>query len=235
MPSRYEIYITGETPDGDATFTLLDGKMDLISSVNHMHKSRITTVPVQDGSVLTDNIRNEPVVLNLVAHVSDYYTEGAEDQIAKIQELEDHLNRFWQVSELLNAPQDLLKGTADFIKGIFREEPELGEVQYQKKAMGRPEQALADLLKKKTERTLLSVSTMLTSYDNLLIESLSFSESFETGRSLVVNITLKEVLFASQTESKTLVVKGDLVIVKEESETTTTEKADKSHLPPKSG
>lgn len=208
MSDLYKIWITPRANGGffqnaagrlTSAFkaTILEGRIDIVHGFSHDVRSKITDLPVEDGSVIADNVIDDPVKINIKAMVSNLHTDSR------------LLNKSGIIPTLDG--YDPSGSVANFIQNRI-ENSGLEDFSYEHVEKGRPVAAVNYLLKLKKDRTLLSVASATSHYSNMIIESLSWNENFSTGESLDVSISMKQVIFAIPVVTRTYTIEADTVV-----------------------
>jgi len=221
MPNEYEIIVKNPV-SGTSAALIADGTIDLIDSFEHNIATKFTDVPLEDGSIVVDHAIDTPIRIRLNITVSNQHTQsvaaqGGFDLSQMIatgsagsspQDVIDSANdllskRERKLLENSLAYDDGSQGFAELNKQISDAVIESLRGQIGKTSpsdeipKGRPRATLEDLLKLKRTRSLLKVSSLLTTYDDMVIEKISFRENVRTGTALEASVDMRQIKFAT--------------------------------------
>ena len=172
MAEQYQIFVS----DGDTIFEFT-GKLDLISSFSHSLSSKMTDVAVEDGFVISDHSQIQPVTIQLEAVVTNLYDNTRTRQATEAL--------FSAVGQATGLEGDvLLQQTENLLESIPTQRER------------RPEIVMRELVDLKDKRRILTIHSMLNSYDNMMVTSISAKEDVSTGDALHVRIGLKQLRIA---------------------------------------
>jgi hypothetical protein len=219
MPDKYEI--TVKNPVAGISANLVgEGSIDLIGDFSHDMVTKFTDVPLEDGSSVVDHAVDSPLRLRLSIIVSNLHTQTELTEEYSGLDFSDMVatgSAGFTPRQLIDAANDELSGRQRrLIDGTLTAAESQSDVAFNalisqavqdsilnqirvdsgEIEKGRPQATLADLVKLKSERSLLTISSLLASYDNMVIEKISVRETFATGTSLQANIELRQITFA---------------------------------------
>ena len=202
MAEQYSIWIQDESKSGDGL--LLKGNIDLVEDLDGSFKSRITSIPVEDGSVIADNVYDDPTVIKIKAIVTNT-TSGGANAIQNQYEVNEATSL---ILGSFQSAQTLSEDELNQVRSIRRDAIN----QDNRIQSKRPSNALAELIELKNKRTFLRIDSLLRSYSNMLIESISYKENYGTGSALLVTIQLKEVIIAKRVETNVYIIPSDQIL-----------------------
>jgi len=195
MKDKYSILISKEQsvnaggtsfPAQEPIDLFAKGFVDIAESFTHTLKSKITSVPIEDGFSISDNIVDEPVVLKMVLLTGDLHRK----RVSGWFDFESSEAFFdYKVAGLTGfAGEGVGDVTQELIEHLTNDTVELKK----------PEDGFEQLTKLKRDRTLLSVTGVFGHYENMLIEKLVIDESADTGLSLRAVVTMKQIRYAKK-------------------------------------
>lgn len=150
-----------------------DFEIEILRSANHRFENLLTQNPVEDGSILSDHIVNQPIILEFEGRISDtpltIFGSLAGGVVGK-------------VASDFGANQEIATAAAFGGSAIFSS-----------LTPGVAQQAFLTLVALWESRDTFTVVTGYRTYDDMAIEKLAFPRDRQTGRSLIFNVTLRQV------------------------------------------
>ena len=196
MKEKYSILISSEQPviAGGASIPaqepldlFVKGFVDIAETFTHTLKSKITSVPVEDGFSISDNIVDEPVTLKMVLLTGDLQRSRVSSDF-NFQESDSYSD--YSHSHDTGANDDVTED--EFRKSL------LSQLKENTTKLKSPSEGFAQLTKLKRDRTLLTVTGVFGHYENMLIEKIVIDENVDTGLSLRASVTMKQIRYAGK-------------------------------------
>lgn len=165
------------------------GVMELDASISESHErsTTITENEVEDGAVISDHAKLNPIKLNLEALISDSPLTlfnsiaglGASTLASRASGL---VGTAVSTAASFGAKKLIESGKAGSVEGIVSNN-----------RTKNPEDAYKYLCELWANRTPFTVQTALQKYDNMMIENLSIPRTANNGKSLRFSVSLKQI------------------------------------------
>ena len=190
MAREYEIKIKSPNA-GQNSALIADGTIDLIEDFGHDFTTQFTDVPLEDGASIVDHAIDSPFRIRVNIVVTNLHTQSPEMKEARRREIEDRLFADELTNEQIASADFLSEDSKAYLRSKNIDVESYDDVQE-----GRPTASLEDLLKLKSERQLLTVTSLLFTYEDMVIEKISAQENAGNGTALIARIDMRQIVFA---------------------------------------
>lgn len=210
MAEEYEITIQDPAKGQNATL-MASGVIDVIEEVTHSLNSKVTDVPLEDGSSIVDHVRDTPKKVTLTIAVSNSHTQSPliEKNTKRMQEIR---------GKFASIDPRAIDGFSEVELEALIDESNISISSYDEVKAGRPKVALSELIDLKNSRQRVTISSFLYEYIDMIIDRISFSESAKTSSALFASVSFRQIKFATSTTDTlkgTKPVKEELVTLKD--------------------